>query len=71
MLHTIVASFIAIVIIVGVFVIISLIRDKMMGPEAPRYFAGCDSCRQVSDCGSCPSAAECRDAGKRLPEKEK
>ena len=59
MLHTILASFVAIVVIVGGYTAITVIRDRMMGPAAPKVFGGCDQCVSDSDCSQCASRETC------------
>ena len=57
MIHTIIATFVVIVIVVGVYIAVTMIRDRMMGPTAPKVFGGCDQC--ISDCGQCASRETC------------
>lgn len=58
MLHTLIATFVVVIVVVGGYTAITVIRDKMMGPAAPKPFGGCDQCVSGEDCASCDKAPQ-------------
>ncbi len=49
MLHQIIASIIVLVIFGGGFMLVTVIRDRFMGPGVPSHFSECDSCHHKDE----------------------